>query len=161
MPEPFGLNESSYEAISARLWETRGTVTTHMTSDFEPERRPPRERFAGPEHVFDLREVADGLRDEPTPVRDGHRQITLFHKPPLTLIVFDFDADGRLVGHRAEAHVTILALSGLLEVSTPSETHRLPEGSLLVLDPGVIHDVYAPEASRMLLAVSLVDAAQE
>ena len=50
--------------------------------------------------------------------------------------------------------MTILALSGLLEVSTASQVHRLPEGSLLVLEPGVRHDVFAPEASEMLLTVT-------
>ncbi len=128
-----------------------------MTADSDQDRPPPRERFAGTEHVFDLREIATGLRDESTPVRHGHRQMTIFHKHPLTLIVFDFDAGGRLADHRADADVTILAVSGLLEVSTPSGTHRLPEGSLLVLDPGVVHDVYAPDTSQMLLAVSRVE----
>lgn len=128
-----------------------------MTADSDQDRLPPRERFAGTEHVFDLREIATGLRHESTPVRDGHRQMTIFHKHPLTLIVFDFEPGGRLADHRADADVTILAVAGLLEVSTPSGTHRLPEGSLLVLDPGVVHDVYAPEASEMLLAVGRVE----
>lgn len=83
--------------------------------------------------------------------------MTIFHKHPLTLIVFDFEAGGRLADHRADADVTILTVAGLLEASTPSGTHRLPEGSLLVLDPGVVHDVYAPEASQMLLAVGRVE----
>lgn len=128
-----------------------------MTTESDDDRRPPRERFAGTEHVFDLREIATGLRHESTPVREGHRQMTIFHKHPLTLIVFDFEAGGRLADHRAEADVTILTVSGLLEVSTSSATHRLPEGSLLVLNPGVVHDVYAPETSQMLLAVSRVE----
>ncbi len=128
-----------------------------MTADSADDRRPPRERFAGTEHVFDLREIATGLRHESNPVRDGHRQMTIFHKHPLTLIVFDFEPGGRLAGHRADADVTILAVSGLLEVSTPSATHRLPEGSILVLDPWVIHDVYAPDASQMLLLVGRVE----
>lgn len=118
------------------------------------DRPAPRDRFVGTEHVFDLRAIASGLRDERTPVRDGHRQMTIFHKPPLTLIVFDFEAGGRLADHRAEADVTILALSGRLEVSTPTQTHQLPEGSALVLDPGVRHDVHAPAGGQMLLAVA-------
>ncbi|MEO8468193.1 MAG: hypothetical protein ABI573_00845 [Chloroflexota bacterium] len=128
-----------------------------MTAGSDQDRPPPRERFAGSEHVFELRAIATGLRHESTPVRDGHRQMTIFHKDLLTLIVFDFEPGGRLAHHQAEADVTILAVSGLLEVSTPSGTHRLPEGSLLVLDPGVVHDVYAPEASQMLLAVGRVE----
>ncbi len=129
-----------------------------MTADSGHDRRPPRERFAGTEHVFDLGSVAVGLRDEASPVRDGHRQMTIFHQRPLALVVFDFEADGRLADHVvADGHVTILSLSGVLEVTTASGTHRLPEGSLLVLDPGVVHDVYAAQPSQMLLAVATVE----
>ncbi len=124
-----------------------------MTDDSDQVRVPPRERFAGTEHVFDLHAIATGLRREDNPVRDGHRQMTIFHKHPLTLVVFDFEPGGGLAHHHADAHVTILALSGQLEVATPTGKHVLPEGSLLVLDPGVVHDVFAPVASQMLLTV--------
>ena len=123
-------------------------------TDSDHDRRPPRERFAGTEHVFNLQEISTALRTESVAVRDGHRQMTIFHKYPLTLIVFDFEAGGRLADHRADAYVTIMALSGALEVSTPQQRHRLPAGSVLVLDPLVPHDVHAPEPSRMLLAVA-------
>jgi quercetin dioxygenase-like cupin family protein len=59
-----------------------------------------------------------------------------------------------LKDHQADAQVTILALTGRLEVSTPAQTHQLPEGSLLVLDPSVRHDVIAREKSQMLLTVT-------
>ena len=127
-----------------------------MTRDAGQGRRPPRERFAGSEHVFNLREIAAGLRNEHAPVRGGHRQMTIYRRTPVTLVVFDFEAGARLRDHQADAQVTILALTGLLEVSTPSQTQRLPEGSLLVLDPGVRHDVFAPEKSQMLLTVTRI-----
>jgi quercetin dioxygenase-like cupin family protein len=127
-----------------------------MTPEATPDRRPPRERFAGAEHVFDLRAIAGGLRAEHEPVRDGHRQMTLYHKPPVSIILFDFEAGARLTDHQADAHVTILALTGRLEVSTSAQLHRLPEGSLLVLDPGVRHDVFAPERGQMVLTVARV-----
>lgn len=127
-----------------------------MTPDAVRGRRPPRERFAGSEHAFDLRGVAAGLRDEHAPVRGGHRQMTIYHRTPVTLVLFDFDAGAQLTDHQADAQVTILALAGQLEVSTPAKTHRLPEGSLLVLDPGVRHDVVALEQSQMLLTVTRI-----
>jgi quercetin dioxygenase-like cupin family protein len=127
-----------------------------MKPDGGQGRRSPRERFAGAEHLFDLRKIAARIRDESTPVRDGHRQMTIFHKQALTLVVFDFETGGRLADHHAEADVTILALTGRLQVSTPTETYQLPEGSALVLDPGVRHDVYAPEGGQMLLAVARI-----
>ncbi|MGH2464542.1 MAG: hypothetical protein ACRDGI_03705 [Candidatus Limnocylindrales bacterium] len=83
--------------------------------------------------------------------------MTIFHKHPLTLVLFDFEPGGRLVNHRADADVTIMTVSGLLEVSTPSRTHRLSAGSLIALDPGVVHDVFAPEMSQMLLSVARID----
>ena len=125
-----------------------------MKRDAGSGRPSPQERFMGAEHLFDLRGIAAGLRDETTPVRDGHRQITIYHKAPFTLVVFDFEAGARLTDHQADAHVTILTLSGLLEVSTSARMHRLPEGSLLVLDRGVRHDVFAPQKSQMLLTVA-------
>lgn len=119
-------------------------------------RRAPAERFAGPEHVFDLNAVADGLRRETQPVRDGHRQMTLFRRDDLALVLFDFDADGTLSDHSADGYVAIQVLSGALEIVTPTGTHRLAAGSLLLLTPGVKHDVVASVASRMLLTVNLV-----
>lgn len=120
-------------------------------------RRPPRERFAGTEHVFDLAAIADDLRKESYPVRDGHRQVVIFRKASLSLIVFDFETDGRLSDHVADAYVSIMALAGRLSVTTPTGAHSVPAGSMLVLDPGVRHDVHAPEPSRMLLVVDLVE----
>src|SRR5688500_6561901 len=120
----------------------------------KPRDRPaPRERFVGAEHLFDLGDIAARLRTESGPVRDGHRQITI-RKGPLTLIVFDFEAGGRLANHRAQADVMIMALSGSLEVSTTERTHRLGPASVVVLEPGVQHDVVPPEPSQMLLAVA-------
>ncbi len=45
-------------------------------------------------------------------------------------------------------------------MTTGSDQGRrpLPEGSLIVLDPGVTHNVSAPETSQMLLAVGRVAA---
>jgi quercetin dioxygenase-like cupin family protein len=127
-----------------------------MRPDADPTRGPPRERFAGSEHVFNLRGIAAGLWNERAPVHDGHRQMTIYHKMPVTLVLFDFEAGARLTDHQADAQVTILALTGLLEVTTPAQTHRLPEGSLLVLEPGVRHDVFAPEQAQMLLTVARI-----
>ena len=132
-----------------------------MTMSDQPRDRPaPRERFAGPEHLFDLPDIASRLRTESGPVRHGHRQMTIFRKGQLTLILFAFEAGGRLADHRAEAEVMIMAVTGRLEVSTPDATHRLTSGSVLVLDAGVRHDVHAPEPSQMLLAVTRANAAE-
>ena len=60
-------------------------------------RRAPVERFAGTEHVHNLAEIAEQLRVEPHPAVDGHRQMTIAHQGSVALVLFDFEADGRLV----------------------------------------------------------------
>ena len=62
-----------------------------MKRDAAETRLPPRERFDGSGHFFELPAIAAGLRDEREPVRGGHRQMTIYHKPPVTLVLFDFD----------------------------------------------------------------------
>lgn len=118
-------------------------------------RPAPAQRFAGAEHVYDLGEVARRLRAEPRPATDGHRQMTIAHHGSVALVIFDFEAGGRLVDHVADGLVTIHALSGRIRVRTADGEHVLPAGSLLVLAPGVAHDLHADEPSEMLLTVHL------
>jgi hypothetical protein len=75
-----------------------------MSQDPGRLRRPPSERFAGPEHVFNLAAVASTLRHEDHPGTAGHRQLTLFHAGDLALVLFDFEAGGVLAGHEAQHH---------------------------------------------------------
>ncbi len=124
-------------------------------SDMEGRRRPPRERFAGAEHLFDLEAVAEALAHEPIGERHGHRQITLFHHDAMTVILFDFEAGGYLRDHSAAGLVMVQVLSGDLRMTTPDGEHAMHGGSLLVLQPGVHHDVHAVSAGRMLLTVAL------
>jgi len=118
-------------------------------------RRSPSERFEGPSHAFDLHEVALKLRNEDHPARRGHRQMTLFQQGHLTHVVFAFDRDGHLAEHAAPGLVTIHVHSGLLAVTERGEVHELGAGQMLVLAPGVPHDVRAREESVMLLTVHL------
>jgi quercetin dioxygenase-like cupin family protein len=118
-------------------------------------RTPPRERFVGSEHLFDLAAEAERLRAEPAPSHDGHRQITLFAESGVSIVLFDFDAGGSLRGHSADGLVNIEVLSGELEIKTSEDRHLLPAGSLLVLRPRVAHDVRAVQATRMLLTVTV------
>ena len=127
-----------------------------MSEDSGRLRRPPAERFAGSEHVFNLPVVAGELQREDHPATDGHKQMTLFHEGKLGLVLFDFKAGGVLADHEADGYVTIHTVAGELEVLTPEAMHQLPAGSLLVLAPGVRHDVTARVASQMLLTVHLV-----
>ena len=118
-------------------------------------RRPPTERFAGEVHVYSLRDALAKLRSEDHPARDGHRQITLLHRPPVTQVLFSFSAGGHLDQHSAPGLVTIHAIEGRIRVAAGGADHELAAGQLIVLDEDVPHDVRAVEASAMLLTVNL------
>lgn len=118
-------------------------------------RTPPAERFAGPKHLFSLREALKQLRAEDHPARDGHRGVTIFHRAPVTQVLFSFEAGGHFHEHSAPGLVTIHALEGRLEVTAEGVDHQLEAGSILILDPDVPHDVRASERSAMLLTVHL------
>jgi quercetin dioxygenase-like cupin family protein len=118
-------------------------------------REAPAERFAAPEHLFDLNALGEQLRGEPRGARDGHRQMTIYRHGAVTMVLFDFEAGGQLHDHKANGLVTIHALQGALSVRTPQETYELASGVLVVLKPGIPHSVQAREAARMLLTVHL------
>jgi quercetin dioxygenase-like cupin family protein len=118
-------------------------------------RRAPTERFAGREHVYDLAEIAATLRAEPRPATDGHRQMTIVHHGPVALVLFDLEAGGRLSDHVADGLVTVHVLAGQVEVRTSEAVRDLPAGRLLVLSPGVAHDLRASVPSQVLLTVHL------
>jgi quercetin dioxygenase-like cupin family protein len=129
--------------------------------DQESPRRPPRERFVGTELLFDLDAEGERLAAENGGMRDGHRQITLFRGGGVSIVLFDFERDGWLKDHAADRYVTIEVLSGELRMSTAEHEYLMPSRSLLVLRPGVRHDVRAEAPSRMLLTVRLDPAEDE
>ncbi len=130
---------------------------TRPASDPVPtqRRRPPRERFVGDAILFDLAAEAEALEQEPMGERNGHRQITLHRRGTTTVVLFDFEAGGHLLDHAADGDVTVQVLTGELRMRAGDQEHVMPAGSLLVLAPGVRHDVRAVTASRMLLTVHL------
>ena len=121
----------------------------------QSQRTPPRERFVGDEHLFDLAAEGQRLRDEPGEGRDGHRQITLFRGGGVSIVLFEFESGGRLRDHAADGYVTVLVLSGHIRMATIEHQYEMPADSLLVLRPGIRHDVEAVTASRLLLTVRL------
>lgn len=118
-------------------------------------RKPPAERFAGPAHVWSLSDVLEQIRAEDHPARDGHRQMTLIRSGSVTKLLFSFERDGHLDEHVTRGLVTIHVLEGRLNVGAAGETYGLKRGDILVLEPGLPHDVRAPEAAAMLLTVNL------
>ncbi len=81
--------------------------------------------------------------------------MTIVHHGSVALVLFDFEAEGRLVDHVADGLVTIQALANQVRVSTPEGDHELGAGNLLVPSPGVVHDLQASMPSQVLLTVHM------
>jgi quercetin dioxygenase-like cupin family protein len=120
-------------------------------------RQSPQERFAPPVQLFDLGEAAARLRSEPSPPRDGHRQVALDRHGPLTLVLFTFEPGGLLRDHQVPGMATLVVTRGRLLVSTDEGDHELVPGEVLTIGPGVVHSVSAPEPSDMLLTVCMTE----
>ena len=128
-----------------------------MDQSDERLRPHPSNRLAGPVVPLDLPNLARALQTEPHPSKDGHRQVGLFHRGHLRLLLFTFDAGGRLPEHRAPGQVVIHCLRGGLDVAAGDAHHQLGPGEALVLDPAVPHAVEAVAESDMLLTVCMQD----
>jgi quercetin dioxygenase-like cupin family protein len=127
-----------------------------MTSDQPDRLRPhPAGRFQPTQHPIDLDRAAAELMAEPTPGERGQRQKTLYRHGRVTVALFLFDKGAGMPQHVAEGVVTVHVLAGRLRMSAEGRAHDLTAGQLLVLSPGVRHDVFAEEPTRMLLTVCL------
>ena len=118
-------------------------------------RTPPRERFTGDTRVFDLEEIFEHLAAEEHPAIEGHHQITLFKSGTSTVMAFLFHEQGRFRRHRAEGVVIIEVVQGCVEVEMPEEKHAVDAGRLMVIRPGVPHEVVATRESKMIMTVHL------
>lgn len=118
-------------------------------------RQHPDERFAGPQHPFDLNAVAMHLRQEVRSGVAGHRQESLYKHGPTSLAFFIFAANARLAPHRTNGTVIIQLLKGRLTVNAEGTANELRAGHLIVLQANVQHEVVACEESEMLLTVHL------
>jgi quercetin dioxygenase-like cupin family protein len=118
-------------------------------------RQHPGERFAAPQHPFDLAAAAARLRHEAQPGKPGHRQLSLYKAGPTSVSLFLFDPGAGLPPHRTKGIVSIHVLKGRLRVVAEGQTHDLRAGHLLVMAAAVQHDVSAQDETEMLLTVSL------
>jgi quercetin dioxygenase-like cupin family protein len=128
-------------------------------SDQSPRlRQHPDERFQPAQHAIDLREAAARLQAEPPAGQRKHRQETLYRHSPMTVALFLFEPGAHMLPHAAEGVVTVHVLSGRIKMNAEGQAHTLNAGQILLLAPGVQHDVLAEEASQMLLTVCLATA---
>ncbi len=132
------------------------TEPTHNEPENEDRLRVrPEERFDSPVEQLDLVEALKQLLSEPIPERHGHRQITVYHQRPVTIILFAFDRGGKLPEHKADGLVTIQVLEGQMRVQVSGQDYTLRAGHIVVLKSDVPHSITAVHPSAMLLTVNL------
>lgn len=119
------------------------------------ERTPPSERFAPDALQFDLTSAALQLAAEHDKGQSGHRQVALYKHEKTTIALFRFEKGGEMPPHKAPGTVIIQVLEGDLTLDVEGNEHALVAGGLLVLAPGVLHNVKAEAVTLMLLTVSL------
>ncbi|HUE75734.1 MAG TPA: cupin domain-containing protein [Chloroflexota bacterium] len=114
--------------------------------------RPP-QRVSGPVSAFDLNEEITQLRNEDA-WRQGNRNAkTLTKEQNLRVVLTVLRKDEQIKEHQTAGPVAIQAISGQIRLLLPDQTVDLPAGHLLVLGPGVAHDVEAVEDSAFLLTI--------
>lgn len=118
-------------------------------------REAPSERFDAPSLSFDFHAEAEAIRAEPRETRQGHRQKTLFKHDSRTIALFVMEKGGSIRDHSADGTVTIQPVEGELVVAVDGEDKHLKTGHMLVIAPGVRHEVRASEEAAFVLQVSL------
>jgi len=113
-------------------------------------REHPRERFAGREKLFKLDEAFAALPGEST-VHAAHMQKALYRHKTVTTAIFAFEPGGRFDEHETDCELTIHVLSGSIFVRTDQNEYTLGANDLLLLDPGVKHDLKAVDETRLLM----------
>ena len=109
--------------------------------------------LAAPVLHFDLDIERKKLLAQPASEKSGQASTTLVKEVDLRVVLIRLPAAGRMEKHKASGPISIQPLEGRLRVVLPNRTAVLPVGHLLVLEPGIAHDVEAIEDSTFLLTI--------
>src|SRR5436853_5305478 len=91
---------------------------------------------------FDITKEIEELRKEDSWQREtGRSSKTLVKQQDFRIVLVLMKAHTRMTEHRAEARISIQALSGQMRVHLEGHTPELTPGQLLALDCGLRHDV--------------------
>jgi|GEM_PF-199769 len=118
-------------------------------------RQPPSDRFAADWLAFDLHAESAALRAESTPAHHGHRQKTLYKDAGRTVALFVMEAGAGFPEHATNGIVTVQVIEGGLSMTVAGVPQQLDAGALLVISPGIRHDVRASSPAVFVLQVSL------
>jgi len=93
------------------------------------------------------------LQAEPRYQRDGQAARTLVRTPDLRVVLVVLRRGTRIAEHHANETVSIHTIAGHLRLHLPERVVELEAGQLLVLAPGLPHDVEASGDSAFILTL--------
>lgn len=102
---------------------------------------------------FDLRSIAQDLLNSDDYAREGQTARTLTRSADLRTVLVVIAAGNSIDEHQTDVSTTVHTLVGQLRLQLPDRTVDLPEGCMLVLGPGLAHDVHAEMDSTFLLTL--------
>jgi len=102
---------------------------------------------------FTLIQEIDELRDATQYRTTGHVARTSCKRPELRVVLIVLRRDAELKAHRANQPVSIQTLMGRIVVALPDGSMVQDIGGLMVIEPGVVHDVRALTDSAFLLSM--------
>lgn len=102
---------------------------------------------------FPLPELTKELREDPAYARVGHAARTLVRTADLRVVVVALAQGHTIAEHRAGATASVQTLSGNITLQLPDRREEVAAGQLLVLGPGLRHDVQAKIDSTFLLTL--------
>jgi quercetin dioxygenase-like cupin family protein len=118
-----------------------------------PARQRPAERVAVRQEFIDIAAETAKLKEDPAWNSGKHSARTLLNEPEFGIVLLALKKGGSLNEHRYEGRFTLQTLSGDVRVHLPDHVVELPAGRLVVVGPGVVHDVEAAQESTCLLTL--------
>ena len=101
------------------------------------------------ELVTAIKLLKDGAQFRAT----GHAARTLFKSPSLRIVLIVLRRDEELKEHKTNAPAALHVLEGSIRVALPDRSVEPVTGSLVVIEPGVPHDVIALSDSAFILSM--------
>jgi quercetin dioxygenase-like cupin family protein len=119
------------------------------------QQRPAR-RLVSTSLDFDLATELTSLKEEASWVRGDRNARTLVEEPAFRVTLTVLKTGTRVREHRTDCWVSIQTTQGHLRLHLPDREVDLPLGRVVVLEPGVPHDVEALEVeSAFLLTLAM------
>jgi quercetin dioxygenase-like cupin family protein len=103
---------------------------------------------------FNLPGEVAKLQKEEAWFTTGRSAKTLAKYPDLRVVLTAIRKGAKIQSHKAEARISIQAVSGRLKLQLPERTVELAGGDLMTLAEDVPHDVEALEDSAFLITIA-------